>query len=191
MLNAENLSFSYKNNKVLDGLSFTLADGECLIFTGANGSGKSTVLAIAAGILKPDSGNITVDGSVAYLPQANALFVDMTVLANLRFFAKLAGKKLEGELPLGLEELKNKRVGKLSGGQQKRVSIACTFIADADILLLDEPCSGLDKDWQECFLNMVSEKKKKGCSIIYVSHNPDEYSGFADRIIDFTKEDNK
>lgn len=186
MIKAENLSFSYKKNKVLDGLSFSAGNGECLVFTGANGSGKSTALAIAAGILTPDEGTVEADGKIGYLPQSNALFSDMTVLANLRFFARLAGKKLDAELPLGLDELKNTRVSKLSGGQKKRLSIACTLISEPDILLLDEPCSGLDKDWQEKFLSIVAEKKAQGCCIIYVGHNPEEYSSFADKSLDFT-----
>ena len=185
MISAENLVFSYKKNKVLDGLSFSVDGGECLVFTGPNGSGKSTALAIAAGILTPDAGTVKSDGKIGYLPQSIALFTDMTVLANLRFFAKLAGKELGKVLPLGLDELKDTRVSKLSGGQKKRLSIACTLISEPDILLLDEPCSGLDKEWQERFLNIVREKKRQGCAVIYVGHNPEEYSGFADRILDF------
>ena len=186
MLTAENLCFSYKKNKVLDGLCFSVNAGECLVLTGPNGCGKSTALAIAAGVLKADSGHVKRDGTIGYLPQAEALFYDMTVLANLRFFAKLAGEKLGETLPLGLSELKNTKVSKLSGGQRKRLSIACAFLGKPDILLLDEPCSGLDKEWQEVFLTMVKYKKEHGCCIVYVGHNPEEYAGLADKILDFS-----
>lgn len=186
MITAENLCFSYKKNKVLDGLSFTVNDGECLVFTGPNGCGKSTALAIAAGVLKADSGRVESHGRIGYLPQSAALFSDMTVLANLRFFARLSGKKLGDGLPLGLGELKDTRVSKLSGGQRKRLSIACALIGEPDILLLDEPCAALDKEWKEAFLSMVKYRKEQGCAIIYVGHDPAEYSDFADRILDFT-----
>jgi ABC-2 type transport system ATP-binding protein len=144
MLQMTDVTFSYGSRKILSALSLQAPPGECLVIAGPNGSGKSTLLALLAGVLTPDSGAVRTDGRVGYVPQGIALFGDMTVEENLRFFAGLARSPIPSPLPFGLEARLHTRVDRLSGGTQRQVSIACALPGDPEVLLLDEPCAGLD-----------------------------------------------
>ncbi len=177
--------FSYGKRSILSQLSFSAAPGECVVLAGPNGSGKSTVLSLLAGVLKPDSGTVTVEGRVGLVPQSAALFEDMTVEDNLRFFAGLAGGPVPDALPFGVDLFRNKRVSKLSGGMKKRVSIVCALLADPDVLLLDEPCASLDAQYRDALIRLVQERKQRGCTVIYVSHDPTEVVSFCDRVVFF------
>jgi len=177
------ISFSYRKKPVLSELSFRAQEGECLAIVGANGRGKSTLLAILAGILKPKEGTAVCYGKVGYLPQSIALFEDMTVEDNLSFFAGLAKCEVPKELPFRLDDKRKERVGRLSGGQKRQVSIACALLGEPKVLLLDEPATGLDVEYRESLIQLLQEKKAVGCTILYVGHEPLEVADICDRLL--------
>lgn len=185
MIELLDISFSYGRKKILNNLNITTRAGECVVLAGANGSGKSTALSIMAGILRPDSGTVQVKGSVGFAPQGTALFEDMTVMDNLRFFAGLKKCVVPGKLPFGVERYGKTRVSKLSGGMKKQVSIACALLGDPQVLLLDEPCAALDVQYRQELAQLILEKKSQGCAVVYVGHEPLEFSAFYDKIVLF------
>ena len=121
MLEVRSLSFSYRGKPVVSGLSFTALPGSVTVLAGPNGSGKSTTLSLIAGVLRPDAGTIRADGRIGYVPQGIALFEDMTVKDNLRFFASEAHVPIPAHLPFGIDTFLGKRLSALSGGMKKRV----------------------------------------------------------------------
>ncbi len=183
MISIRDLCFSYGRNRIVDGLSFDAARGECVVLAGPNGSGKSTVLSLAAGILQPAAGEITVCGSVGYVPQGSALFADATVEENLRFFSGLARAPIPTDLPFSVERIKKKKISALSGGMIKQVSIACAMIGDPDIILLDEPCAALDVDFRTEMVKLVLAWRERGKTVLYVGHDPAEFYDFCDRLV--------
>lgn len=177
------LSFSYRKKQVLSEVSFCASEGECLVIAGANGTGKSTLMAILAGIRKPNAGTVICRGKVGYLPQNIALFEDMTVEDNLRFFAGLAKCDVPQELPFQLDGKRKDRVSRLSGGQKRQVSIACALLGDPKILLLDEPAAGLDMEYRESLIRLIQKKKDEGCAVLYVGHEPGEFEEICDNLL--------
>ena len=185
MLEVRSLSFSYRGRPVISGLSFTALPGTVTVLAGPNGSGKSTTLSLIAGILKPDSGTIRADARIGYVPQGVALFEDMTVLDNLRFFAAEAKAPVPERLPFGLESILNKRVSALSGGMKKRVSICVALLGDPGILLFDEPVESLDLVFRDELASVIRNLRANGRTILYVGHETSEYTDFYDRMIFF------
>lgn len=183
MLEIKNISFRYRRKMVLREVSFSVGKGECFVLAGANGAGKSTLLSIIAGILKPGSGEVLCRGKIGYLPQGISLFEDMTVNDNLQFFAGLAKCSIPEFLPFSLEERRHEKVGKLSGGQKKQLSIACALLGNPEILLLDEPIASLDIVFRDEFLEMLRELKAQGMTIVYVGHDPAEFESICDSIL--------
>ncbi len=183
MLEVKNVSFRYRRKMVLRDISFSVGKGECLVLAGANGAGKSTLLSIVAGILKPGSGEILCRGKIGYLPQGISLFEDMSVNDNLHFFAGLAKCSVPERLPFSLEEKRHEKVGKLSGGQKKQLSIACALLGNPEILLLDEPIASLDIVFRDEFLEMLHELKAQGMTLVYVGHDPAEFESICDNIL--------
>lgn len=183
MITFSDVSFQYGSRVILDGLSFTAEAGMCTVLAGPNGIGKSTALALAAGALKPHSGRITLRGTVGYCPQEAALFPDLSVRDNLKFFAGLRHAKLPDAPFLPLDSAGNKRVGKLSGGMQKRVSLVCADLGSPEILLLDEPCIGLDIAAQKLLFRQIEQWKAQDKCILYAGHNAAEIETVCDRLI--------
>lgn len=183
MIELRDVSFSYGKKEILGNLSVTVRAGECIVLAGPNGSGKSTALSIIAGVLRQDTGAVRVDGSVGFAPQGSALLEDMTVRDNLRFFAGLKKCPVPSALPFGVERYLGTRVSKLSGGMKKQVSIACALLGEPQVLLLDEPCEALDIEYREELSRILSERKRRGCAIVYVGHEPQEFYSFSDRIV--------
>ena len=181
---AEALSFAYGKRPVLSDVSFVLHSGQALAVRGGNGAGKSTLLGLLSRRLRPDSGRLETVGRVTELPQTAALFEDMRAGDNLRFFAGLAGRSVPETLPLGVGELWKTRVSRLSAGSKKRVSIVCSLLSRPDIWLLDEPMAGLDRNYQQELAALILGEKARGTAIVYVGHDPAEYAGFADGILE-------
>lgn len=177
------VSFAYRKKPVLSDISFRMQEGECLAVVGANGRGKSTLLAILAGILKAKEGNVVCYGKTGYLPQSISLFEDMTVEDNLRFFAGIAKCEVPKKLLFRLDDKRKERVGRLSGGQKRQVSIACAMLGEPKVLLLDEPTAGLDVEYREELIQLLKEKKEAGCTILYVGHEPLELADICDKLL--------
>ncbi len=183
MLKLNNVTFSRGKKKILENLSFKVGEGECAVLVGANGTGKSTALSLIADVIKPASGNIEKSGKIGYVPQESALFEDITVLDNLKFFAKLAKCQLPDTYPFSVNEYLNKRVSTLSGGMKKQVSIACALLGDPRIMLLDEPCSALDITFRDELIHIVEKWKNDGKAAVYVGHDPMEFMDFFDYLV--------
>lgn len=185
MLQVENVGFSYGKRRILSGLSFDAKPGELVVFAGSNGAGKTTALSIIAQVLRPTSGTVMLRGRVGLVPQGTALFEDMSVRDNLSFFAGLAGCPVPDALPFGVEHYGKTRVSKLSGGMKKQVDIACVLLGDPEIVLLDEPCAGLDIVYREELLALIAQLKAQGRTVICVSHEPMEFASLYDTLVFF------
>jgi len=185
MLKAENLSFRYKGSKynVIEDLSFEVQPGEAMVFVGPNSTGKSTVLSMLAGVTKPKDGKITMPSRFGYVPQGLGLFEDMTVEDNLKYFYRLTKTPVPQKLPMGLEPHRKKKVSQLSGGLAKRVSIACALAGNPDLIIFDEPCTGLDIISRQRLQRIVLQLKAHGKSVIYACHESSEFEPFYDSLI--------
>ena len=184
MITATGISKSYGTKPVLDSIDFHVAAGESAVIVGRNGTGKSTLLCILSGYLRPDAGAVTTagNGSVAFCPQHDNLFEELTVRDNLRFWARARGGPLRQNAPdftklLGVEEYAHKRIHQLSGGMKKSVAILCALTGNAPVLILDEPFSGLDIFYKNHLLSALDNLKHMGKCIIYTSHSLDEITG--------------
>ena len=188
MIQVQNVCFSYGKRRILSNLSFEAKPGECVVFAGNNGAGKSTALSLIAQVLRPSSGTVSVRGSVGLIPQGTALFEDMSVQDNLSFFAKLSGCAVPEKLPFGVERYGKTKVSQLSGGMKKQVDIACALLGDPQVVLLDEPCAGLDVVYREELLELIGTLKCEGRTVIYVSHEPTEFAPIYDKLVFFGRE---
>lgn len=172
----EQVSKSFQDNRAVDDVSLRITPGVWGLL-GANGAGKTTLMRMIAGILKPDKGRITYDGMridslgeayrdiFGYLPQEFGFYPEFTVRDYLEYMAALKGlkpgwsRRKIGELleTLTLEDVKNKKIVRLSGGMKRRVGIAQALLNEPEILILDEPTSGLDPGERVRFRNLLSE----------------------------------
>ena len=178
-------------------LSFTLRNGELLAVMGGSGTGKTTLLSLLNGSMKPQEGTLTINGHdisepaakslIGFVPQDDLLIEELTVYQNLWFTAKLcfegmAGDELDRRVmkilkDLGLEAAKDLKVGSainkfISGGQRKRLNIALELIREPAVLFLDEPTSGLSSSDTEKVINLLKEQTFKGKLIIVNIHQP-------------------
>ena len=193
----ENLSFSFQGVEVLRGISFSIERGDFLALIGPNGCGKTTLIRLILGILKPSSGRVVLMGEEAdhftqwqrigyvpqkatqmdpYFPASVKEVVAMGLLSGKRF-PRLLTRQDEATIEraleqVGMKELKSRRIGELSGGQQQRVFIARAIVNGPDILFLDEPTAGVDAETQTHFYEMLAELNlKKGLTIALITHD--------------------
>ena len=185
--------------QALDGMSFTVRDGEIYGFVGSNGAGKSTTMRIALGVLAADSGEVLLDGRpldddtrrrIGYMPEERGLYGKEKILDQLVFLAKLHGvdgasaKQRGTELleTLGLGERLNDKLDDLSLGNQQRVQLAASLIHDPDVLILDEPFSGLDPVAVDVMSTMLTDRARQGVPVIFSSHQLDLVQRLCDRV---------
>lgn len=183
---AAGITAGYGRKIVLEDLSLDLECGSCTFIIGTNGCGKSTLFSVLTGLKKARSGKLLIDGKevkerqlqklIGYVPQDNPLFPELTVKDNLLLW--YGGKEaLEKELKdgisekLGLQELAKKRAGTLSGGQQRRVCIACAMAGNPRILIMDEPGAALDLECKEILFACLEEYRKAGGTVLMSSHD--------------------
>lgn len=198
VIEIEDLQISFGGNQVLNGASLTLAKGENLVVLGKSGMGKSVLIKCIVGLLKPDSGTIKVFGrnilklnkkefnetrqKVGFLFQNGALYDSMNVKQNLEFplirlKKELSRKEREEKINaalenVGLPDVLYKMPSELSGGMRKRVSLARTIIVDPEILLYDEPTTGLDPVTSDEISELINEVQKKyQTSSIIITHD--------------------
>ncbi len=191
MLEVKNLSFSFKHRMLFKDVNFTLKEGSIMHISGPNGTGKSTLLSILAGLRDSQSGSIEMhtDGKeiedlkpyIEYLSaEANGLFSELDAISNLRFYTKLRGhrytdKELVTELKRwGLASrlvYKNFPINKFSTGMKRRLALARVSLSGAPIWILDEPVYGLDAEGIVEFREMIKRHTNQGGSTIIVSHD--------------------
>ena len=185
--------------QALDGMDFTVHDGEMYGFVGSNGAGKSTTMRIALGVLAADSGEVLLNGRpldddsrrlIGYMPEERGLYGKEKILDQLVFLAKLHGvdgaaaKKRGTELleKLGLGERLSDKLDDLSLGNQQRVQLAASLIHDPEVLILDEPFSGLDPVAVDVMSTMLTDRARAGVPVIFSSHQLDLVQRLCDRI---------
>ncbi len=197
-IKVEHLTKEFDNRKVLDNISFNVEEGEVLSIVGFSGSGKSTILKILCGLLKPDSGIIDIsDGDIAMVFQYSALFDSLNVFDNISFALQerkeFKGKYTKQDLQeivkkslntVGLSGIEEKFPHELSGGMQKRVSLARAIVTKPKYILYDEPTAGLDPVAstviEDYILRLRDETK---ATSIVVTHQMSTITRCSDRVI--------
>lgn len=190
MLDAQGVRKRFGHVRALDGFDLRIEAGEIVGLVGHNGAGKTTFVEIVAGLTKADEGTVRVDGldtaqrsakvreRVGLAPQEISLYLSLTVRENLRLFAGLAGLRGRGQrqsidetsAALGLDEVIDRQVGYLSGGQKRRTQAATALIHRPSLLLLDEPTAGADPGTRRALLELVRQRAKEGAAVCYTTH---------------------
>ncbi|ACZ22921.1 ABC-type uncharacterized transport system, ATPase component [Sanguibacter keddieii DSM 10542] len=198
-LEIDNLSKSYGSLRALDSMSFSVASGEIFGFVGSNGAGKSTTMRIALGVLAADSGEVRWDGApldvaarraVGYMPEERGLYPKMKVGEQLVYLARLHGlspKAATAAMELWTERLgvaarRDSDVQSLSLGNQQRVQLAAALVHDPEILVLDEPFSGLDPVAVDVMSGVLREKADQGAPVVFSSHQLELVEHLCDRV---------
>lgn len=194
----------YGEQKAVDNISFNIAKGEIVGFLGPNGAGKSTTMKIVTGYLQADSGSATVCGidvfkapleskkKVGYLPESNPLYYEMYVREYLDFIADVHDvnskkKKIEEVIQtVGLTPESKKKIGQLSKGYKQRVGLAAALIHEPEVLILDEPTTGLDPN-QIIEIREVIIQLGKNKTVLFSSHILQEVEAICDRVIIINK----
>ena len=190
-------SFGEKN--VLKGISFSAESGKALGILGRNGAGKTTLIRIIMQVFGADAGTVTLDGEpintekvhIGYLPEERGLYPKQKIMTQLLYFAELKGvDKKQAKITadkyfkeLGIEQYKNVRLDRLSKGNQQKIQLIAALIADPDIVILDEPFSGLDPVNAGMLKNIVKELIKDGKMVLFSSHQMNYIEEFCDDII--------
>lgn len=198
-LTVDGLSKRYGDVVALDDMTFTVAPGEIFGFVGSNGAGKSTTMRIILGVLEPDSGRVTLGDApidlntrrrIGYMPEERGLYPKMKVGEQLVFLARLHGMSADQATEsarrwtqrLGVDERYDDNVADLSLGNQQRVQLAAALVHDPDVLVLDEPFSGLDPVAVDVMSDVLKEKAAEGIPVIFSSHQLDLVQRLCDRV---------
>jgi ABC-2 type transport system ATP-binding protein len=186
LLEVLDLTKRYGAVNALDGFSLQVAPGEIVGLVGHNGAGKTTFVEIASGLIRQDSGRVSINGKapaqsrgqVGVTPQHIGLYPSITVREHLQLFGKLAGLRREAltsaieelAVALRLTEIIDRRTGVLSGGQQRRTQAATALIHRPSVLLLDEPTAGADLETRQAMLDVVKQRAGEGAAVVYTTH---------------------
>ena len=197
MIKFSDVTIKYGRKTACEGVSFTAENGKVTVLLGRNGSGKSSLLKAAVGILKY-SGSIEKDGAAAYMPQVLPL-TEMTVeelvlcaqVPKLTFGARPSAddiRKTEDIIAkTGLWELRDSPVAQLSGGERQRAYFAMILAQTATTVLLDEPTANLDTENRQMVYDYIERFKAEGKAVLLVMHHKTEASRLADKIIDLNE----
>lgn len=190
MLEIKSLRKSYGDVVALDGCSFAVRRGQLLGFLGPNGSGKTTTMRSVFSLVKPDAGDVQWDGATiepqsrlrfGYMPEQRGLYPRMKVAAQLTYFGRLHGMDKTAAMTAAQEWLERfdladraeSRLEELSHGNQQRIQLAAALIHDPDLLILDEPFSGLDPIGVEAMMSILVERAADGAAVVFSSHQLD------------------
>lgn len=200
VVDIKNFKMSFGNNTVIKDLSFNVRKGEVFGFLGSNGSGKTTTIRALLGIYQADSGTLhinnkpfSVDSDVrlGYLPEERGLYKKENVIDIMVYFGQLNGLSKDEATKRSLAYLEDvklldkakTRLDKLSGGQQQKIQLGITIIHNPSLLILDEPTKGFDPVNRRLLMNIIDKHRKKGATIIFVTHQMEEVEQLCDRII--------
>ncbi|WP_309126944.1 ATP-binding cassette domain-containing protein [Microbacterium sp.] len=199
-LHLDGIVKSYGSRIVLDGVGFDVAPGRLTGFVGGNGAGKTTTMRIILGVLAADAGTVTLNGSAlstadrrrfGYMPEERGLYPKMKVLEQVVYLARLHGfAKADATAratalleELGLGERLNDTIESLSLGNQQRAQIAAALVHDPEVLILDEPFSGLDPIAVDVVADVLQARAAQGASILFSSHQLDVVERLCDDLI--------
>ncbi len=202
LIDVSSVSKNYKNQKVLKDISFTAYEGEIIGFLGKNGAGKSTMMKILTGYIKPNSGNVSINKidilkkplvaqkTIGYLPEQNPLYSDMYVREYLYFQAsifKVNKTRVNNCIEkFDLQTEAHKKINKLSKGYRQRVGLAAAILHDPKVLILDEPTTGLDPNQLDKIRKLIKELAKNK-TIILSTHIMQEVEAVCNRAIIINK----
>jgi ABC-type multidrug transport system ATPase subunit len=186
VLAARGIRKSFGRRRVLAGLDLEAAAGEMVAVVGENGTGKTTLLRILAGDLRPDAGSVAIRGRPGYCPQTAVLDEALTVDQNVRYFQAAYGIGRTGRAEALIERLgyagcRDQRAGTLSGGTRQKLSLTLALMHDPPVLLLDEPYQGFDWQTYLAFWDMAGELRDRRTATVVISHLVFEQERF-DRI---------
>ncbi|WP_436416063.1 ABC transporter ATP-binding protein [Petrimonas sp.] len=199
MITVNNLHKTYGKVTALNNLSFSVNDGEIFGVIGPDGAGKTTLFRILASLLLPDSGSAEMNGLdvikdfkkirniIGYMPGRFSLYQDLSVEENLKFFATIFNTTIEENYHLikdiyqQIEPFKKRRAGALSGGMKQKLALSCALIHKPEVLILDEPTTGVDPVSRKEFWDMLKRLKSEGITILVSTAYMDE-AGLCDRI---------
>ncbi|MET9876621.1 ABC transporter ATP-binding protein [Actinacidiphila glaucinigra] len=190
------VSKSFGQVRAIDDLSLTLHPGETVALLGPNGAGKSTTLDLLLGLRTPDSGTVEVfgatprraiaEGRVGAVLQSGGLMEEVTVRELVRLACDLhprAHPVAEVMAAAGLESVADRKVDKLSGGQEQRVRFALATAGASDLLILDEPTTGMDVSARQAFWEAMRGQVKQGRTVLFATHYLEEADAVADRVL--------
>ena len=200
MLQLRGITKSYGSRRVLDDVAFDVAPGRLTGFVGGNGAGKTTTMRIMLGVLGRDSGEVTLNGApvttadrrrFGYMPEERGLYPKMKVLEHIVYLARLHGfSKTDATTratalleELGLGERLGDNVETLSLGNQQRAQIAAALVHDPEVLILDEPFSGLDPIAVDVVANVLQTRAAQGASVLFSSHQLDVVERLCDDLV--------
>ncbi len=204
MLKVEHVTKYYGNHLAVDDLSFSVKDGEIFGLLGVNGAGKTTTFRMINGLLDKTSGTITLNGKpidydvtdkLGFLTEERSLLTKLTVKEQAIYYGILKGmseEKILEKLDDWLErfnilEYKERKIKELSKGNQQKVQFITAIINDPELLILDEPFSGLDPINVQLFMDVIRDLKKKGTSIIFSSHRMEHVEMFCEKLVVLVK----
>lgn len=199
MLELTNIGVKRGGRTIISGLNFSLAPGQMLCLTGPSGIGKTTVLEIAAGLLRPDQGQRRFwDGRLAYAFQDDALLPWRTVSQNLEFVLDVrkdaGGTKwhiAKWLRRLGLDNEAQKYPAEISGGMRRRLNLARAFSLEPDLLILDEPFAFLDERWLQHITLYLTGALKRGAAVLIASHQLEPLAGLDCRKLEIENQVNQ
>ncbi|MEU6478254.1 ABC transporter ATP-binding protein [Streptomyces sp. NPDC047017] len=192
----EQVTKSYGNVRAVDGLTLTLHPGETVALLGPNGAGKSTTLDLLLGLKNPDSGTVRVFGTgpreaitaghVGAMLQSGGLMEEVTVAELVRLACDLHPRRYKADEVLaraGITQIADRKVNKLSGGQAQRVRFALATAGDSDLIVLDEPTTGMDVSARQAFWATMREQADQGRTVLFATHYLEEADAIADRVL--------
>jgi ABC-2 type transport system ATP-binding protein len=198
----DNLYKSFNGQKAVDGVSFSIEQGEVFGLLGPNGAGKTTTIRILSTILPPDHGDVTIGGHsirhdpnavrriIGVCPQELALYAEMSALDNLVFFGKMVGldsreakaQAMTNLETMGLADRARGKVDKYSGGMKRRVNFAIALMGHPRLLFLDEPTVGIDPQSRNMIYETIEGLRDKGMTVLYTTHYMEEAERLCQRV---------
>ncbi len=200
VIEVDDFTMTFGDKTVIDGLTFDVRPGETFGLLGSNGSGKTTTIRALLGIYTPTAGRLLVQGrpydpavhgGLSYLPEERGLYKKETVIDVMTYFGQLKGLPRAQASAWSLHFLERvdlasharTRLDKLSGGQQQKVQLGVTVMANPEILILDEPTKGFDPVNRRLLLDIIEDHQRAGATVVMVTHQMEEVERLCDRVL--------